>query len=50
MRKVNINFTAEKMLPDGDCLGIKGDLNATELIITPPEELAENENVAGYFI
>lgn len=50
MRKVNINFTAEKMLPDGDCLGKKGELNATELIITPPAELAENDDVAGYII
>ncbi len=50
MRKIHIDFTSEKRLPNGSCLGQKGEHNATELIIKPPVLLSENEELINYVI
>lgn len=50
MRSIKINFNAEKKLPDGDCLGMKGEHNATELNISLPEEFLNNDDVEGVVI
>lgn len=38
------------MLPDGNVLGYQGEHNATSLSITPPTEMTECEEIAGYKI
>ena len=38
------------MLPDGNILGYQGEHNATLLSITPPNEMTECEEIAGYKI
>ena len=44
MRTVNIDFAnPENVLPDGSVLGNQGEENATELSITPPAEMQNNE-------
>lgn len=48
MRTLRIDFTAENMLPDGDNIGRIGEHNATHLIITPPAEMAECEDIINY--
>lgn len=48
MRTLRIDFTAENMLPDGDLIGRMGEHNATDLIITPPAEMAECEEIINY--
>lgn len=48
MRTLRIDFTAENMLPDGDYIGRIGEHNATDLIITPPAEMAECEEIINY--
>lgn len=48
MRTLRIDFTAENMLPDGDSIGRIGEHNATSLIITPPAEMAECEDIINY--
>lgn len=50
MRSFSINFNEENKLPDGKCLGRKGEHNATELNITPPEEILNNAEVEGVVI
>lgn len=47
MRKITIDFTKENPC-ENTVLGFIGEHNATELIIIPPSELAENERVTGY--
>ncbi len=41
-----IDFTSEDILPDGSDFGRVGEKNSTILIITPPTEITENENVS----
>lgn len=48
MRTLRIDFTAENMLPDGEYAGRIGEHNATDLIITPPAEMAECEEIINY--
>lgn len=51
MRQFHIDFTGtENTLPDGNILGNQGEHNATELIITPPQEMTDNENITSYRI
>ena len=50
MRKFTIDFTAENTLPDGSILGKQGEHNATELIIVPPSEMTDCEDVTSYRI
>ena len=48
MRTVRINLNAENPLPDGDVIGRIGEHNATDLIITPPEEMADCREIVSY--
>ncbi|MBE6772423.1 MAG: hypothetical protein E7547_09825 [Ruminococcaceae bacterium] len=48
MRTVRINLNAENPLPDGDIIGRIGEHNATDLIITPPAEMAECKEIISY--
>lgn len=48
MRTLRIDFTAENMLPDGNLAGRMGEHNATDLIITPPAEMAQCEEIVNY--
>lgn len=48
MRTLRIDFTAENMLPDGNMAGRMGEHNATDLIITPPAEMAQCEEIVNY--
>lgn len=48
MRTLRIDFTAENMLPDGDLAGRMGEHNATDLIITPPAEMTQCEEIVNY--
>lgn len=48
MRTLRIDFTAENMLPDGDYIGRIGEHNATGLVITPPAEMAQCEEIINY--
>lgn len=48
MREIRIDFTAENMLPDGCDIGLIGEHNATDLVITPPAEMAECEEITSY--
>ena len=50
MRKFTIDFTAENTLPDGSVLGKQGEHNATELVIVPPSEMTDCEDVTSYRI
>lgn len=50
MRSIKINFNAENKLPDDNCLGRKGEHNATELNISLPEEMLNNADVEGVVI
>ena len=51
MRSIRINFNVEsERLPDGQCLGNKGEHNATELVITAPEEMLNDNNVECFII
>ncbi len=50
MRKFTIDFTAENTLPDGSILGKQGEHNATELVIVPPSEMTDCEDVTSYRI
>ncbi len=45
MRTITIDFTAENNLPNGSILGKQGEHNATELIIKPPAEMLNYENL-----
>lgn len=48
MRTLRIDFTAENMLPDGDLAGRMGEHNATDLIITPPAEMMQCDDIVNY--
>lgn len=48
MRTVRINLNAENPLPDGEIIGRIGEHNATDLVITPPAEMAECEEIVSY--
>lgn len=48
MRTVRINLNAENPLPDGDIIGRIGEHNATDLVITPPEEMTECAEIVSY--
>lgn len=51
MRIFNIDYTnSDNMLPDGDVLGYRGEHNATQLVITPPQEMSDNESIISYRI
>lgn len=51
MRSIRINYNVEsERLPDGKCLGNKGEHNATELVITAPEEMLNDNNVECFII
>lgn len=46
MRKINIDFNAENILPDGSVLGKVGEHNATELLIKPPADMLEYSDLS----
>ncbi len=48
MRTVRIDFNAENILPDGDLIGRMGEHNATDLVITPTEEMTACEEIISY--
>lgn len=48
MREIRIDFTNENMLPDGCDVGLIGEHNATDIVITPPAEMAECEEITSY--
>ncbi len=48
MRTFRVDFNLEEPFPDGKKLGNIGEKNASQLIITPPAELAENEEIVSY--
>ncbi len=48
MRTYRINFNLEEPFPDGKNIGNIGEKNASQLIITPPAEMAENEEITSY--
>lgn len=48
MRTVRIDFTSENILPDGGAIGRMGEHNATDLVITPPAEMTECEEIVNY--
>lgn len=50
MRKVTIDFTKTPVEISSISLGNQGEKNATELIITPPVEMSENENIISYSV
>jgi hypothetical protein len=50
MRTLKIDFTSAKVLPEGNDAGYIGEHNATQLIITPPIEMSECENIATYVV
>lgn len=50
MRTFRIDFTQDNPCLDGCYLGRIGEHNATELIITPPAAMTENEAVTSYVI
>lgn len=50
MKQIRLDFTQDNPCLDGHILGHIGEHNATELIITPPIEFAENEVVKSYII
>ncbi|MBQ8015462.1 MAG: hypothetical protein IJ264_04670 [Clostridia bacterium] len=51
MRIFRIDYTnADNMFPDGDIVGYYGEHNATQLVITPPQEMTDCADVASYRI
>ena len=48
IRKFNIDFTAENILPDGSVPGFQGEHNATTLSIIPPDEMTNCEDIVAY--
>lgn len=50
MRRIRIDFTQDNPCVDGHVLGRIGEHNATELIITPPADIAAHEAVVSYII
>lgn len=50
MEKFRIDFTLSNPFPDGKRLGEVGEINAGQLIITPPENLASREEIRLYVV
>lgn len=50
MKIFRLDFNLENPCIDGSCVGRIGEHNATEIIITPPKALAENEAVTRYVV
>lgn len=50
MKTVRLDFTRDNPCIDGCYVGRIGEHNATELIITPPVAMTENETVTSYII
>ncbi len=50
MRTLKIDFTSAKVLPEGNDAGYIGEHNATQLVITPPIEMSECEEIATYVV
>lgn len=50
MRQLRVDFTQDNPCVDGHVLGRIGEHNATELIITPPADIAAHEAVVSYII
>ncbi len=48
MRSYRIDFNLTDPFPDGRLIGRIGEKNAAQLVITPPEEMANNENITNY--
>lgn len=48
MRSYRIDFNLTDPFPDGRLIGRIGEKNAAQLIITPPAEMEENENITNY--
>lgn len=48
MRNYRIDFNLTDPFPDGRIIGRIGEKNAASLVITPPAEMAENENITNY--
>lgn len=48
MRTFRVDFNLEEPFPDGKNIGNVGEKNASQLIITPPAEMAENEEITSY--
>lgn len=48
MRNYRIDFNLTDPFPDGRVIGRIGEKNAASLVITPPAEMAENENITNY--
>ncbi len=45
---IRLDFSTDIVFPDGNNLGHVGEHNATTLTVTPPPEMAANENIAFY--
>lgn len=45
---IRLDFSSDNVFPDGNNLGHVGEHNATALTVTPPPEMAANENIAFY--
>lgn len=50
MSKVTIDFTKTPVEISSHILGKQGEHNATELIITPPTKMSENEKIKSYSV
>ena len=50
MENFRIDFTLSNPFPDGKLLGEVGEINAGQLIITPPENLASREEIRLYVV
>lgn len=48
MRNYRIDFNLTDPFPDGRVIGRIGEKNAASLVITPPAEMADNENITNY--
>lgn len=48
MRSYRIDFNLTDPFPDGRLIGRIGEKNAAQLIITPPAEMDDNENITNY--
>ncbi len=48
MRNYRIDFNLTDPFPDGRVIGRIGEKNAASLVITPPAEMSENENITNY--
>lgn len=48
MRSYRIDFNLTDPFPDGRLIGRIGEKNAAQLVITPPAEMDDNENITNY--